>query len=136
MAESTLHLHLVEGIIRFIREGNVGAVDNLAVLHDLPGAIGCPKPPAVGAFRPDVYAISTPPAMAIIGEAKTSADLDTQHTRDQFHAYLRHLLMHHRSFLIVAVPWQLVRRARYLATVAQHDIAETQTKIVILDGLT
>ena len=48
-------------------------------------------PQKIEDYRPDVYFASPFSSMCIIGEAKTSSDLDNDHTKKQLQAYVKHL---------------------------------------------
>jgi hypothetical protein len=93
----------------------------LCVLLDLPESPRCEKPPAFGGFHPDVFAEDTPPTFTIIGEAKTAADLETNHSKLQFRAYLAHLKFHPSPRLVVATPWYAQNSARTLLAVAKRE---------------
>jgi hypothetical protein len=101
----------------------------------LPGAIGGEKPPKIGAFRPDVYAIDAPLTKTIVGEAKTQSDLETDHTRKQFHAFLRYLQLQTNSVFILAVPWQAKARGRTLLHSIQSELEASAVEIVVIDNI-
>lgn len=132
MSESSKHLELVERLLSYINEryGN-----RLAVLHDLPGRIGCDKPPIIGSFRPDVYAVDAPPTITIIGEAKVQQDLETRHTREQFLAFLEFLRFQHNSEFVLAVPWQAKARGRTVIGAIANEVAATRVKIAVIDEM-
>ena len=107
----------------------------LLVLHDLPGPIGCDKPPKIGNFRPDIYAANAPTTMVIIGEAKTASDLETTHSRKQFFSYLRYLALYPGSTLLVGVPWPMRIRAAHLLLELQLEAGSLETKLVVVDDV-
>jgi hypothetical protein len=134
MAESVTHLELVSQILSYIRSNYVG-LRYVSTLHDLPGIIGCEKPPKIGDFRPDVYAIDAPLTRTIIGEAKTQSDLESDHSRRQFQAFLRFLRLQHNSVFILAVPWQVHSRARTLLRSIQKVVDASVVDILVLDNI-
>lgn len=134
MAESSKHLDLVHRILDYILSHYSG-VDHVATLHDLPCYVGCEKPPKIGRFRPDVYAIDAPLTRAIVGEAKTQSDLEANHSKEQFTAYFAHLRLQPRPLLIVAVPWQAKATAQSLLHVLRNGIDAASVEIVVIDDV-
>jgi len=132
MGESAKHLELVRCILIYVQENYVG-VDHVAMLHDLPGSIGCDKPPKIGEFRPDVYAVDAPLTKTIIGEAKTQADLETDHTKNQLRAFMRFLRLQDNAVLVLAVPWQAKARGRTILKALAGEIDAPKTRIVVID---
>ena len=114
-----------------------GDMYSLSVVHDLPKKLGEDKPPQIGGFRPDLYARDAPVTTVIIGEAKTSQDIETEHTKKQFTAYLTHLTTVANGIFIIAVTWTSVAVARrVLAGIAcNENVKENSVKVVILDEL-
>jgi hypothetical protein len=110
-------------------------MQRVAVLHDLPGLVGCDKPPKVGAFRPDVYAIDAPVTRTIIGEAKTATDLETEHSGMQFAAFLTYLRLQPNPILIASVPWHAKATARSLLQVLSSRLDAGAVEIVVLDDV-
>ena len=106
----------------------------MATLHDLPNFIGCDKPPKIGVFRPDVYAIDAPLTRTIVGEAKTQADLETDHTKAQFVSFIRFLRLQQNAVLVVAVPWQAKATARSLLDALLGSDRES-IRVVVIDDL-
>jgi len=134
VGESSKHLGLVRCILSYIR-GNYVGVDHVATLHDLPGIIGCDKPPKIGTFRPDVYAIDAPLTKTLIGEAKTQADLETDHTRNQFRAFIRFLRLQDNAVFVLAVPWQAKARARIVIQAVVRETEAANVQIVVIDEI-
>ena len=107
----------------------------LLVLHDLPGPIGSEKPPAIGGFRPDVYAADIGKQTVIVGEAKTTADIETEHSRAQYVAYARHLSLFDSPTLILAVPWHLRVRAKTLLRLAIEEANTPHVARRVIDDM-
>ena len=134
MAESSKHLDLVQRILAYIRK-NYSGVRQVAILHDLPGLVGCDKPPQIGAFRPDVYAIDAPITRTIVGEAKTGLDLEANHSKDQFTAFFRYLRLQRKPTLIVSVPWQAKVTAQLILQSLRNRTEANIVKVVVIDDV-
>ena len=134
MSESGTHLELVSQILSYIRSNYVG-LEYVSTLHDLPGQIGYEKPPKIGHFRPDVYAIDAPLTRTIVREAKTHTDLETPHSRRQFHTFLRFLRFQSNPVFILAVPWQVNARARTLLHLIQKEVDASIIKLLVIDNI-
>lgn len=132
MPESSKHLELVQCILAYIR-WNYSGIQHVATLYDLPGFIGCDKPPKIGTFRPDVYAIDAPLTRAIIGEAKTQLDLETDHTKEQFVSFISYLRLQRNAVFVVAVPWQAKARARSILEALARRLDTDSVQVVVID---
>lgn len=65
----------------------------------------------LGNYVPDIYYRNS--EYLIIGEAKTFYDFDRKHSRNQYDAYIDECqLFDGFSYLIIAVPWQLMITAK------------------------
>lgn len=117
MSESFVHRTLVSALLD---EMNARTWDPAPFLYaDLNGAA---VPPLIGNVRPDVYAHFTLQNRAIIGEAKTSADLESFHTSQQLEQYFRHLASKDDGELWLAVPWLSAGTAiRICAAIKAHS---------------
>ena len=134
MGESATHIGLLMKLVEYVRT-SAEDVQQLALLHDLPGIIGCDKPPKLGSYRPDLYATDAPTTMVIVGEAKTSRDLETTHSKEQIRSFLRHLAMYPGSQLILAVPWSSRARAQHLLAVLSKESGLNNVKMVVIDDM-
>lgn len=134
MAESATHLELISRILEYIKDAYSG-INHVSTLHDLPGVIGCEKPPKIGNFRPDVYAIDAPLTRTVVGEAKTVGDLESGHTREQIKAFLRFLRFQSNSVFILAVPWQINIRARNLLESIQIEAGASMVDTIVIDNI-
>ena len=132
MSESKEHLTLVDAIVRYIAREH-GHISCLVILDDKLGRGQGAKPPRVGGFTPDVYAADAPTTTTIVGEAKTSGDLDNEHTRNQVGAFMEHLRYRTNSSFVLAVPWTAVAVARSLAIEVQRKVGAGNVDIVIID---
>jgi len=134
VGESATHIGLLMKLVEYVRT-SAEDVQQLALLHDLPGIIGCDKPPKLGSYRPDLYATDAPTTMVIVGEAKTSRDLETTHSKEQIRSFLRHLAMYPGSQLILAVPWSSRARAQHLLAVLSKESGLNNVKMVVIDDM-
>lgn len=135
MGESARHIGLLVKLVEHVRT-RTGDIQQLALLHDLPGIIGCEKPPKLGAYRPDLYATDAPTTRVIVGEAKTSRDLETAHSKEQLRSFIRHLALYPDSHLILAVPWSSRARAQQILTVLSNENSDsTHVNFVVIDDL-
>ena len=134
MAESLNHTALVGRMIAYVRYA-IDPSRALIVLHDLPSDIGSDKPPMIEGFRPDLYASNGALQTVIIGEAKTAKDLETSHSLEQYQAYARHLALCAHPTFILAVPWQLKARARFLLRSAAEDADAPAIVGIVIDDV-
>jgi hypothetical protein len=128
MSETLAHTRLVGVIVNWVKV-EYPATPGLCLFCDCPPILETEKPSAIEGFFPDVCAISTPPAVTLIGEAKTVPDLESQRSYKQFVAFLRFLAARPKPTLVVATPWQAAATAKNLITLAQR---ESRTKAVQL----
>lgn len=135
MPESATHAKLVRSIVRFA-EGEFGSLDNVAVREDAVCPIRAEKPPRIGGFTPDVYAADVPMTRTLVGEAKTQADLETQHSRRQIAAFLEFLALTPGGMFVLAVPLSAGATARRLTLELNAQVVGTPARIVVLDQAT
>ena len=128
MSETLAHTRLVGVIVRWV-QAQYPATPGLCLFCDCPPVLDTEKPSPIEGFFPDVCAISTPPALTLIGEAKTARDLESQRSYKQFLAFLRFLSARPKPTLVVATPWQATTTAKRIITLAQR---ESRTKAVQL----
>jgi len=134
LAESSQHAALVQIIIGYIKREH-GDVTALGIVDDLSSAIGAEKPNRIEGFVPDVYAFNAPRTTTIIGEAKTKDDLDTERSKKQIAAFLSHLRHQDAGVFIIAVPWQVKRRAQAIVSTLQAAAGAASVRTVTLDDL-
>lgn len=130
MGESQAHLALVDRAYSYIAR-RFPADRGFVTYVDGPNTSRSDKPPRIGGFVPDVVAANVPTTFYVIGEAKTLADLDNDHTRAQLTAFCRHLRVH-GGVLVMAVPWTVTVIARRLvaSAVTETNAAEIETVIL------
>ncbi len=134
MAESTKHIQLVDCIVKYVHARYTGA-QSVVGCHDLPGTIGCDKPPFIGSHRPDVFAVDAPLTTTIVGEAKTQADLETARTYAQLCDFIGFLRLQKNPVFILAVPWQAKARGRCLidSILTSRGIGSSTITVIVLD---
>lgn len=116
MGETDLHRRLVLSLASLIRERRSGSWFLFLDATD-EDSQGCP--PILGSSCPDLYAREIPNSHLVIGEAKTSRDLDNPHTEKQLGEYFHHLATQDSGELIVAVPLFSAGAAHRLCRVAK-----------------
>lgn len=132
MPESATHAGLVRSIVRFA-ESEFGSLDNVAIREDAICPMRGEKPPRIGGYTPDVYAADVPTTRTLVGEAKTQADLETQHSERQIAAFLEFLARTPGGIFVLAVPLTAGATARRLTAEMNARFVGTPTRIVILD---
>ena len=102
MSESAQHQQLVRIIIDDIIN-EVGSGNTALIATDAVDGFALPPLTSEG-FRPDVYYLLN--NRLIIGEAKTSDDIDRLHSRSQYESYIKKCsLFQGNATFILAVPW-------------------------------
>jgi len=107
-----------------------------SVVSDRQQLLGDLVPPLIGRFRPDVYA-TVPLAdsvSVIIAEAKTNADIRTDHSERQVLAFIRHLEQKESGrFILAATGWGADRAKTILRFIREADQI-SRTDLVVFDG--
>lgn len=134
MPESNKHTALVETIIKYIGREHA-QIAALGIINDLSSPLYAEKPNRIDGFVPDVYAFDAPLTTIIIGEAKTRDDLETEHSRQQIVAFLSFLGHQNTGIFILAVPWQIKRRAQGIVSTLREAAGAESVKTVTLDDL-
>lgn len=134
LAESNKHSALVEIIIRYIRREHAH-IAALGIIDDLSSPLHAEKPNRIDGFVPDVYAFDAPLTTIIIGEAKTEADLETEHSKKQISAFLTFLGHQKTGIFILAVPWQAKRRAKAIVVTLREAVGAASVESITLDDL-
>jgi len=100
MSESLIHQKLVTVLLEDVKA--CAGTPPPFIYADSHGAA---LPPLIGNVRPDVYAHFTLQNRAIVGEAKTSGDVESMRTLLQLEQYFEHLKENPLGELWIAVPW-------------------------------
>ena len=131
MSESAQHQQLVRLIIEDII-GEVGPSNTALVTTDAVDGFALPPLTNEG-FRPDVYYLFD--NRMIIGEAKTSDDIDRLHSRSQYESYIKKCsLFQGSATFIMAVPWMDHATAHNIIRKIRKQYPGDYT-IKILDGI-
>jgi len=132
--ESVRHADLVREIVNWIKTRH-GTNRGLSLVYDSLEAPLGRRPWPVGGFVPDVIAQTFPSSFFLIGEAKSSADLCTPHTRHQLEAFIRHLAIRDQPQLVLGTTLLMVGFARSLLKQIRSKCDAQHVEIVFLaDG--
>ena len=126
------HTRLVGVIVKWV-QAQYPDTPGLCLFCDCPPVLETEKPSPIEGFFPDVCAISTPPALTIIGEAKTVPDLESQRSYKQFVAFLRFLAARPKPTLVIATAWQASASAKNIITLAQRESCTTKVQLRFLN---
>lgn len=133
MPESATHAKLVAALVAFV-EQELGAVTNVALREDAVRPLRGERPPKINGYVPDLYATDVPTTKTLIGEAKTKADLERNHTRDQISAFLAYLSQTPRGIFALSVPLLAGATARRLLAELSAPFPHAETRMFVLDG--
>lgn len=132
MSESDAHRDLVMLVVARIESKYPG----LSVVSDRQQLPGDPVPPLIGGFRPDVYATVTlaDSVSIIIAEAKTNADIRTDHSERQVLAFIRHLEQNKSGrFILAATGWGADHAKTILRFIREANQISC-TALMVFDG--
>jgi len=104
MSESDHHRSLVKFLAEEIA-GNAVWSNPPIVYCDVQDGNSMVLPPIIGSNRPDIFARDLATSLLIIGEAKTSDDIDKGHTFDQLASFFDYLNHQPAGELWMGVPW-------------------------------
>ncbi len=105
----------------------------ISAVVDVQAAPGDTVPPLLGGHRPDLYARLPDSGALIIGEAKTTGDIDNEHTCSQIRAFIAHLDQNQESRLILATTGQGADSAKTLLRFMQMEDGRSKTRIQVFD---
>lgn len=134
MAESSTHQLLVAQLSEWVHQ-NVACPENTLVLSDLSTTVRGDKPPSIGGYNPDVFCRVIGGGLIVIGEAKTTRDIETRHSREQFRSYLLYLKQCTSGTLVIAVPWHAVNQVKSLIRMLQRETSTMHIRTVFLERL-
>ena len=127
--ESAQHIRLVGRLIGEIKARHASA-RNLMILADHRD-FGTDRPEMMGGHLPDVFARDLPETFRVIGEAKTSLDLESDRSRRQIAAFLEDLSVYPNSSFCLAVPWAKFGRASaILKSLHNASLASVNIEII------
>ena len=130
MPETRQHRRLVSAVARCVSH----ALPSAAVLADLPESVGAPIPPAIGGFRPDVWARGPSGETLGLAEAKVRG-LDDDHTHRQISAFLRYLDQSEDTLFVLAVPGEIADSAKTLLRVLRLSEGTVRVRLGVFDEL-
>lgn len=131
MPETGQHRRLVAGVAHRLSR----ALPSATMLTDLPDSVGALVPPAIGGFRPDVWACGPSGETLAIAEAKVRG-IDHDHTQRQVSAFLRYLDHSGQPRLFVlAVPGELADSAKTLLRVLRLTERTLRVRLGVFDEL-
>jgi hypothetical protein len=134
MAESRSHIVLVSILVQWIADSLLDG-DRSYIIVDDPDSSGKMKPPMIGHFVPDVFVSHTKKHLCVIGEAKTSHDIDNTHTIQQIDTFLQKCGESGNSLFVLAVPWHRVGLAASLLDYRKRKMGLQYVKSRVLEKL-
>jgi hypothetical protein len=133
MPESETHARLVQLIISHATR-ELGSLIDIAVREDALRPQRGERPPRIEGHMPDVFATDVPTTRTLVGEAKTQADLETDHSRRQISAFLDYLSKTSGGMLILAVPMTARATARRLLVELSAPFGEAAPRTIVVDS--
>jgi len=131
--ESSSHIRLVSELRRWIAVSHFNG-ELAYVLSDTAGMSSTCRTPCIRGYVPDAYARTIVDDRIIVGEAKTSGDLENRHSIAQietFFSYCNDV----NGILIIAVPWHRVAfEKNFLSQLSRRKGYDTSC-CAVLDGL-
>ncbi len=134
MPESQVHINLVNDLVFWISENHLNG-DHHLVLADRPQTMGSQKPPRIDGYCPDAFARNTKSYELILGEAKTSWDLESLHTERQIGSFLKFCSISNSSLFVFAVPWHMARFGKNLLRQIQRRTNTQDVHVLVLENL-
>jgi len=134
MGESINHIQLVEELVHWIARTYLNG-DKGYLLIDHPESDVFSKPPKINGYVPDAFTSSAPHNRTIIGEAKTTRDVERPHSEEQIKAFLRYCSVHENAVFVFAVPWLMTRYAKILLKRLQKETNTSMVTAIVLEGL-
>lgn len=131
MSESADHVRLVDRIVIWLSH-RYSNKPTLCIFRDGDFVGLTARPPIVNHFIPDVFAEDTPPTITAIGEAKTSADLETKRSHIQIRAFIEFLSICPNAQLIIATPPAALNTVRQIVQIAQTELNAGHVEAIFL----
>ena len=107
---------------------------HLRITIDVQQQPGDLVPPKILGYRPDVYAIDSNHSLTVIAEAKTSEDLENQHTHKQVASFITYLERMKNGCFILSVTGYGADRAKTLLRFMCQEILVKNTSIIVFDS--
>lgn len=136
MSESELHIQLVRHLYIWVKneifEGDCGFI--LAELPEFSCSRRTFNLPA--GPRPDLHAKRPQDGLLVIGEAKTTSDIETKQSQFQYLCYLEECERNAGpAMLVIAVPWHAQRSAVNLLRSLMKKNATINTCLKVIENL-
>ena len=134
MSQSKVHRRIVFNTALALKQRH----PQISLCIDLQEFPGDPVPPIIGGYRPDILAYFPPSYSDIlIAEAKTSSDIDRQHTFSQIDAFLNYLGEVSRGIgtFVLAVDGYVADHARMVLALTYRMRISSRLYISLFDGL-
>jgi hypothetical protein len=132
MPESQTHLNLVKKIKNYV-DSNIPNGKNFLILSDTPESLNNLPPIINNEFRPDVFAEDNN-GRIIIGEAKTTKDLETLHTKSQIKCFIQHLMEKEGSVFILATPLYSINTAKNMIGIIKRKLGAENVESIFIAG--
>jgi len=132
--ESASHIILVRLLSKWIAESLLDGEYGFILIDNSASQIQ-EKPPMINGYIPDIYVMKTAKCGVIIGEAKTSKDVERPHSLEQYEAFLRWCSKFDDSLLVLAVPWYQVRNVESILRRLKKKIGAEYTTTKVLERL-
>jgi len=132
MPESQTHLNLVKNIKIYI-DSDIPNSKNFLILSDTPESLNNLPLKINNEFRPDVFAQDNN-GRIIIGEAKTTKDLETSHSKNQIKCFIHYLMKKEDSVFILATPLISINTAKNLLRIIKRKLGAENVKSKCIAG--
>ncbi len=131
MSETITHTRLVAVIVEWIKAEHE-KTPGFCLFCDSPTVLVTEKPSFIEGFFPDVYGATTPPAVTLLGEAKTLPDLESVRSYRQLAAFFRFLQIQPQPTLILATPWRATATAKRIVSKARQESNADRVSVLFL----
>ncbi len=135
MPESAAHARLVMVLLDYLHR-EFASLTDIVIRDDSAAPLRRERPPTIGGFVPDLFAVDVPTTRTLIGEAKTIQDLETDHSRAQIVAFLGYLGQVPNGTFLLSVPLEASATAKRILRQVSAELPPAPTRILVLDGLT
>lgn len=129
MSESREHQELIINISNYVKN----KFSNYHISIDIQNYIGDDVPILINNHKPDLYANSLDKNHCIIGEAKTSFDLNSRRSEKQIMAFLHYLRPKQNSDFMLSVPYCSGDRAKTMLYFLSVQLQINTTNFLICD---
>ena len=133
MKESFEHAELREMLFEWIDDYCKNTKKMYSISMDHAGDECHPSPPRIDNFVPDIFVKFLASENIVIGEAETSQSLLGRHTEEQIKGFLRYCSLNKHSIFFLAVPWDLVRRAKALLRILKSEISAEGVRSIVIE---